>query len=124
MNGPLGRCRKGSQTSGFFVKVDPQLQFMVENFYNQGFADTFADDTTEMSQDERRFMQSAEKIQFKYGHYEIPLPFKNPEALVPKNKSQALTRVSWLKKRLEKDSKLSDECRAFMSDLLAKGYAR
>ena len=58
VNGPLGRCRKGSQTSGFFVKVDPQLQFMVENFYNQGFADTFADDTTEMSQDERRFMQS------------------------------------------------------------------
>ena len=23
VNGPLGRCRKGSQTSGFFVKVDP-----------------------------------------------------------------------------------------------------
>ena len=124
VNGPLGRCRKGSQTSGFFVKVDPQLQFMVENFYNHGFADTFADDTTEMSQEERRFMQNAEKIQFKFGHYEIPLPFKNPEALVPNNKSQALSRVGWLKKRLEKDSKLSDDYRAFMSDLLAKGYAR
>ena len=124
VNGPLGRCRKGSQTSGFFVKVDPQLQLMVENFYNHGFADTFADDTTEMSQDERRFMQNAEKIQFKFGHYEIPLPFKNPEALVPNNKSQALTRVGWLKKRLEKDSKLSDDYRTFMSDLLAKGYAR
>ena len=97
---------------------------MVENFYNYGFADTFADDTTEMSQDERRFMQNAEKIQFKFGHYEIPLPFENPEALVPNNKSQALTRVGWLKKRLEKDSKLRDDYRAFMSDLLAKGYAR
>ena len=97
---------------------------MVENFYNQGFADTFADDTTGMSQDERRFMQNAEKTQFKRGHYEIPLPFKNPEPLVPNNKSQALTRVGWLKKRLEKDSKLSDDYRAFMSDLLAKGYAR
>ena len=69
-------------------------------------------------------MQNAEKIQFKFGPYEIPLPFKNPEALVPNNKSQALARVGWLKKRLEKDSKLSDDYRAFMSDLLAKGYAR
>ena len=34
-----------------------------ENFYNRDFVDIFADDTIEMSQDERRFIQNAEKIQ-------------------------------------------------------------
>ena len=63
VNGPLGRCRHGSQAVSSFVKVDPQLQHMVENFYNRDFVDIFADDTIEMSQDERRFIQNAEKIQ-------------------------------------------------------------
>ena len=35
---------------------------MVENFYSRDFADSFANDTIEMSQDEHRFMQNAEKI--------------------------------------------------------------
>ena len=36
---------------------------MVENFYSRNFVDIFADDTIVMSQDERRFIQNAEKIQ-------------------------------------------------------------
>ena len=62
VNGLLGRCRHGSQAVSSFVKVDPQLQHMVENFYSHDFGDSFADDTIEMSQDEHRFMQNAEKI--------------------------------------------------------------
>ena len=62
VNGLLGRCRHGSQAVSSFVKVDPQLQHMVENFYSHDFCDSFADDTIEMSQDEHRFMQNAEKI--------------------------------------------------------------
>ena len=56
INGPLGRRRKGSQphSASFFVRVDPQCQRMVEDF-----SDCFVDDTTEMSQDELRFMQNA-----------------------------------------------------------------
>ena len=62
VNGLLGRCRHGSQAVSSFVKVDPQLQHMVENFYSRDFADSFANDMIEMSQDEHRFMQNAEKI--------------------------------------------------------------
>ena len=87
MNGLLGRCRHGSQAVSSFVKVDPQLQHMVENFYSRDFADSFANDTIEMSQDEHRFMQNAEKIYLKDGHNKIPLPFKNDVVLVPKSKS-------------------------------------
>ena len=124
VNGPLGRFRGRSHTSSFFLKVDPQLQQMVESFYNRDFVDLFADDTKEMSQDEHRFMQNAEKIQFKDGHYEIPLPFKNHASSVPNNKSHALVRVEWLKRKLERDPKLCDDYQVFMKELLNKGYAR
>ena len=94
---------------------------MVENFYNRDFADSFADDTIEMSQDEPRFIQNTEKIQLKDGHPKIPLPFKNDVVLVPKNKSQALARIGWSRKRLENDPKLCDDNKVFMRELIAKG---
>ena len=101
VNGPLTRHRHGSQTSGSFVKVDSQLQQMVEDFYNRDFTESINDDKTEMSQDERRFMQNAEETaELKDGYYQLSLPFKNSEALVPNNKSQALQRANWLKKKL------------------------
>ncbi|XP_074639484.1 uncharacterized protein LOC141897759 [Acropora palmata] len=124
VNGPLGRLRGRSHTSSFFLKVDPQLQQMVESFYNRDFADVFADDTKEMSQDEHRFMQNAEKTQFKEGHYESPLPFKNHVSSIPNNKSHALVRVECLKRELERDPKLCDDYQVFMKELLDKGYAR
>ena len=120
----LGRLQGRSHMSSFFLKVDPQLQQMVESFYNHDFVDVFADDTKEMSQDEHHFMPNAEKIPFKEGHYEIPLPFKNHVSLIPDNKSHALVRVEWLKRKLERDPKLCDDYQVFMKELLDKGYAR
>ena len=69
-------------------------------------------------------MQNAGKIQFKEGHYEIPLQFKNHVSFIANNKSHALVRVEWLKRKLERDPKLSDDYQIFMKELLDKGYAR
>ena len=78
-----------------------------------------------MSQDERRFMRNTEETaELKDGHYQLSLPLKNPEALVPNNKSQALQRTNWLKKKLERDPKLYEDYKAFMDDIVVKGYAR
>ena len=54
----------------------------------------FVDDTTEMSQDELRFMQNAKKkkTKLKDGHYQIP--FKDHVVSVPNNKLQALSRIT------------------------------
>ena len=60
----------------------------------------------------------------KDGHYEIPLPFKDRQYSVPKNRIQAEQRASWLKKRLEKNPRLLDEYKAFVEEIIAKGYAR
>ena len=43
VNGPCGHCRHGSEAVSSFVKFDPQLQHMVDNFYNRDFSDSFAD---------------------------------------------------------------------------------
>ena len=50
VNGPLGRFRGSSHTSSFFLKVDSQLQQIVDSLYDRDFVDLFADDTKEMSQ--------------------------------------------------------------------------
>ena len=125
VNGPLGRHRHRSQSSSFFVKVDPQLQQMVEEFYNRDFTGSIVDDRTEMPQDERRFMKNAEEtVELRDGHYQISLPFKDRVALVPNNTSQALRRANRLKKKLERDPELCADYKAFMGDIVAKGYAR
>ena len=94
----------GPHTSGFFVRVDPELHQMVEDFYNRDFNESIVDDKTEMSQDELQFMQNAkETVKLKDGHYQISLRFKDREASVPNNKSQALQCANWLKKKLERD---------------------
>ena len=124
VSGPLGCFRGRSHTSSFFLKVEPQLQQISESFYIRDLVHLFADDTKEMFQDEYRFMQNAETIQFTEGHYEIPLPFKNHVSLIPNNKSHALVRVKWLKTKLERDPKLCGDYQVFMKELLNKGYAR
>ena len=76
VNGPLGRLRGRSHRSSFFLKVDPQLQHMVERQYERDVL-------------KHRFMQKAQKTQFKESRYEIPLPFKNHVPSIPNNKSNA-----------------------------------
>ena len=57
VNGPLKRHHQGPRVTSFFVKVDAELQEMVEGFYNCDFSESIADSKTELSQDERRFMK-------------------------------------------------------------------
>ena len=125
VNGPLGRRHHSSRSSTFVAKVDHRLQQMIEDFYNRDFTDPTVDSKTEMSQDERRFMQIAEQtVELRNGHYQISLPFKDRQTPVPSNKAQAWQRAIWLKKRLERDPKLYQDYKAFMEDILSKGYAR
>ena len=125
VNGPLSRHRRGSRGSSFFIKADTELHQMVQDFYNRDFSESIADNKTELSQDERRFMESVEKsAELKDGHYEIALPFKNRQHPVPNNRVQVEQRAVWLKKKLEKDPKLLDDYKVFIRGIVAKGYAQ
>ena len=95
---------------------------MIENFYNRDFSESIADGKTELSQDERRFMQSVEEsVSLNAGNYEIALPFRDHQLLVPNNRLQAEQRAAWLKRKLEKSPKLLDDYKGFVEDIVAKG---
>ena len=121
VNGHLGHHCHDSQASGFFAKADLQLQRPVEDFHNQDFADSIVEDKTEMSQDELRFMQNAEEmVELRNGHYQISLPFKNCQAPVPNDISQATQRANWLKRKLERELRLLEGYKAFMEDVVSE----
>ena len=57
------------------------------------------------------------------GHYTLPIPFRHEEPRLPNNKRMAETRLNLLRKKLEKDAKLSKKYTEGMQDLLDKGHA-
>ena len=123
VNGPLVPYPHYSRTSSFFVKADTELYGMVQDFYNRDFSESIADHHTELSQEERLFIESVKKsVGLKNGHYEIALPFKDVQHPVPNNRVQAEQRLIWLEKRLEKNPKLLNDYKGFVQDIIAKGW--
>ena len=79
-----------------------------------------------MSQDEVKFLSlmREETHRTSDGHYEMPLPFRNPRVPPgPNNKPLALQRLKSLVKRFRKDPQHHQYYVDFMNNLLEKGYA-
>ncbi len=114
------------RTSSFTVNriaVSDIETLLVEQF-NADFPDRNYSDKTEMSQEDRKFMQSVEQsIQYKDGHYCIGLPFKNDPAKLPNNRCIAEQRAIGLKRKLSNNPKFHEDYKAFMTDIIDKGYA-
>ena len=60
----------------------------------------------------------------KDNRYVVPLPFRNPNSMVPNNKKQAIQRLMGLKRQFMKDNKFFQDYLKFMDNLLRKGYAK
>ena len=58
------------------------------------------------------------------GHYQIALPWRPGAPQLNSNKSQAMIRLAYLKKRLEKDSELQKRYVSVVEDYISKGFAR
>ena len=61
---------------------------------------------------------------FVNGHYELPMPFRRVEVVMPNNRAQVLSRLESIKKRFIRDSKYREDYKKFMNDLVGKEYAR
>ncbi|KAL0172456.1 hypothetical protein M9458_032767, partial [Cirrhinus mrigala] len=57
-----------------------------------------------------------------YGHYEMPLPFKERPVL-PSNKQLAVARLDHLKRRMSKDERYKEQYKEFMSEIIQRGDA-
>ena len=82
-------------------------------------------DVEEMSTEDRRFLELMDAETKKIGkHYVLPLPFKNSELSLPNNRKIAEKRAASLKYHFLRDEKYWSDYKAFIQDLLNKGYAR
>ena len=59
-------------------------------------------DKRNFSQEDKKFLAKMDNgICLTKGHYETPLPFRNPEMILPNNRNQVLKRALWQKKQGE-----------------------
>ncbi|XP_033117958.1 uncharacterized protein LOC117117682 [Anneissia japonica] len=61
-------------------------------------------------------------MQFKDGHYIVPLPWKNQNAVLPDNHKLAQRRYDLLEKRFMRDPELKQRYSEFMKNMMTKGY--
>lgn len=92
--------------------------------YNHDFPEQACEEKSEMSREDIQFMQCVTETTKKIdGHYCIGMPLRNKDVVMPNNKCVAEQRASSLKRKLAKNPGFHDDYKAFVSDLLSKGYA-
>ena len=62
--------------------------------------------------------------EFVNGHYQLPLPLRNPALIMPNNRTIVEKRANYLKRRFTKNKKFFEDYQKFNNDILQKGYAR
>ena len=78
-----------------------------------------------MSPQDMRFMKIVDEgTKLKYGHYQIPLPFRQEDVRLPCNKYQAAQRLPYLKRKSDKNEKLQADYIRFMEEIIEKGYVK
>ncbi len=84
----------------------------------------YAEERKEMSLEDCRFMQvmdsSAEMVN---GRYQLPLPFKRDNPMMPNNLHLAEKRILSLKRKFQRNSDFHKEYSAFMETVISSGHA-
>lgn len=73
--------------------------------------------------DEQLYKLMEERVRFRDGHYEAPIPLKGDRQGLPNNKKQAMIRLRWQRKKMEKDDDYRKEYVSFMEGLIDQGHA-
>ncbi|KAK3740437.1 hypothetical protein QZH41_015487, partial [Actinostola sp. cb2023] len=100
--------------------------FQVKRMFDQDFSEANTNKSVALSQDDRKFLAKVkEGIRHDIdGHYEMPLPLRDPSVKLPNNRDVVLRRLLQLKRKLIKaDSQYRDHYVAFMDKVIKSGYA-
>ena len=104
----------------FQVKTDVRetgIKEILDKMYNKEFAEVSftGSKKKEMSQQDMKFMEILDEgTKLKDGHYQIPLPIKQEDVRLPCNKYQAVQRLSYLKRKFDKNEKFKADYIRFM----------
>ena len=79
---------------------------------------------SEVSHQDNKLMEIVDRgTSKKNDHYVVPLPFHDPNLMLPNNKKQPIQTLIGLKRRFMKDNKFFKDYLSFMDILLRSGYA-
>ena len=79
----------------------------------------------EFSFNDARFMELMDReVEHIDGHYQLPLPLKNPKLELPNNRMMVERRIKQLERRFRRDDSYFQYYKTFMDDMLTKGYAK
>ena len=83
------------------------------------------DNEPSLSCDDRKFLQIMENGVHKNasGNWEMPLPFRQQDAAMPNNRSQAAHRLNGLLKTLKRKPQMQKDYLEFMEKVIVKGHA-
>ena len=89
------------------------------------FRSTAVDNEVSLSTEDRKFLQTMEKEIHKNRsvHWEMPLPFREGNVMLPNDRSQAAHRLSGLTRTLKRKPKMKKDYLEFMEAMISKGHA-
>ena len=104
---------------------DAQLSRRLERMWNTDFADTGVDISVNPSIEDCRALEAMENsIEMVEGQYQVALPWRKENPVLPNNKEIAERRLGSLKARLIKDPKLLEKYKTAVEDYIKKGHAQ
>ncbi|XP_066919725.1 uncharacterized protein [Clytia hemisphaerica] len=77
-----------------------------------------------LSIDDERFLKIVSSGKHINNRFHLPLPLRNPDKIVPNNRSQVLQRAYWFKKKMINNPKLLDDYTNFMKSLIDRGHVK
>ena len=111
----------------FVSMVEPSRDVykdLLHQMYQQDFNEPHGEKEG-LSVEDRRFLKIMEEnITETNGHYQLPLPVRNPDLKLPNNRIQALHRLESVKRKLLADADLRTKYVEIMNKMITLGYAR
>ncbi len=114
-------CRVGN---GTVQNGKDHLDEQLKMYMNMDFNERLSNQREMLSAEDKQFMKIMEDSVIKInGHYQVRLPLKERNVIMPNNVSQANMFAERLKHKLEKNEKLRSQYSSFMADLEQKKFS-
>lgn len=128
VNGPLRHGKSAVDNDCQSAAVNrisvANLERLLISHYNHDFNEKTSDERREPSIEDKRFLEIANNsVSLIDGHYTLNLPFRHDDVQLPNNRHIAMQRLQSLKRKLKRSESFHDEYSAFLSDVIAQGYA-
>ena len=127
LNGPVKGTLQNKNSSSFKIQINEENELTLENklneLYNREFIDTY-DKTLAPSFEDLKWEEKVEKSLEKKetGHFEIALPFKFDDVMMPNNFSQAYYRLKKLKEHFIRNQDYFKEYQDFMDKMINNSF--